>query len=151
MLVSLANALAIGLAFGGLCRALDVPAPLSLGAAVAVMSMVPFIGVVIGGVPALLLAYGSLSWTDGAIVLAGLVTLQGFEALVVRPYLDRRAVRVGPTVPTIVGLLSFELYGIGGAVYGVALAVLGMAALDAVAGVYDEDDEESDVAVDAAP
>ena len=150
MLVTLATALAVGVAFGLLCWALDVPAPLSLGAAVAIMSVVPLIGVILGGVPALLLAFGSLSWWDGAIVLVGLVILQAFEALVVRPHLDRRSVRVGPTVPTIIGLLSFELYGIGGAVYGVGLAVLGLAALDAIGGVQGDDDKEPDVAADAA-
>ena len=64
MLVTLAMALAYGVAFGLLCWAMDVPAPLSLGAAVAIMSVLPLIGVVIGGVPALLLAFGSLSWTE---------------------------------------------------------------------------------------
>jgi hypothetical protein len=53
-------------------------------------------------------------------------------------------------VPTIIGLLSFELYGIGGAVYGVGLAVLGLAALDAIGGVQGDDDKEPDVAADAA-
>jgi predicted PurR-regulated permease PerM len=150
MLVTVAMALVNGVAFGLLCLAADVPAPLSLGAAVAIMSVLPLIGVIIGGVPALLLAFGSLSWWDGAIVLAGLVVLQTFEALVVRPYLDRRAIRVGPTMPTIVGLLSFELYGIGGAIYGVGLAVLALAALDAIGGVQGDDDNESDILAGAA-
>jgi predicted PurR-regulated permease PerM len=150
MLVTLAMALAYGTAFGLLCWAIGVPAPLSLGAAVAIMSALPLIGVVIGGVPALLLAFGSLSWFDGALVLAGLVTLQAFEALVVRPYLDRRAIRVGPTLPTVVGLLSYELYGIGGAIYGVALAVLALAALDAIGGVQGDDDKDTDIVTGAA-
>lgn len=149
MLVTLAVALANGVAFGLLCWAMDVPAPLSLGVAVAIMTVVPLIGVVIGGVPALLLAFGSQSWWVGAIVLAGLVAIQAFEAVVVRPCLDRRSVRVGPTVPTIVGLLAFELYGIGGAIYGIGLAVLGLAALDAYGGVQG-DDNESDIMAGAA-
>jgi len=99
---------------------------------------------------ALLLAFGSLSWFDGALVLAGLVALQAFEALVVRPYLDRRAIRVGPTLPTVVGLLSYELYGIGGAIYGVGLAVLALAALDAIGGVQGDDDKEPDIVASAA-
>ncbi len=72
-----------------------------------------------------------------------LVALQAIEALVVRPYVDRRSVRVGPTIPIIVGLLAFDVYGIGGAVYGVALAVLGVAALDAYGGVQGDDADNS--------
>ena len=56
-----------------------------------------------------------------------------------RPYVDPRTVRVGPTIPIVVGLLGFELYGVGGAVYGVALAVIGLAALDAVGRLRDVD------------
>jgi hypothetical protein len=37
-----------------------------------------------------------------------------------------------------VGLLAFELYGFGGAAYGVAIAVIGLAALDAVGSVRDD-------------
>ena len=59
-----------------------------------------------------------------------LVALQAVEAAVVRPVVDARTVRVGPTVAVVVALVGFELYGVGGAVYGVALAVIGLAALD---------------------
>ena len=59
------------------------------------------------------------------------MALQLFEAIVYRPWLERRSVRVGPTFPLVVGLLGFELYGLGGSVYGIALAVIGLAALDA--------------------
>src|SRR5688572_413664 len=84
MLCTLAAATGYGVLFGLLCWALEVPAPLSLGAAVAAMSMIPLIGVVIGGVPALLLAFGSLSLRDGAILLVALLALQTVEALVIR-------------------------------------------------------------------
>ena len=56
-----------------------------------------------------------------------------------RPYVDTRTVRVGPTIPIIVGLLGFELYGVGGSVYGIALAVIALAALDAIGRIRGED------------
>ena len=139
MLFTLANAIVNGVVFGLICWLLDLPAPLSLGAAVAVTSVLPLVGVLVGGVPALLLAFGSQSWHIGAITLAVLVALQSVEARVVRPFVDARSVRVGPAIPIIVGLLAFELYGFGGAVYGVAIAVLGLAALDAVGSVRGDD------------
>ena len=67
-----------------------------------------------------------------------LVALQLVEAAVVRPRVDPRTVRLGPTIALVVALLGFELYGVGGAVYGVALAVIGLAALDAVGRLRDQ-------------
>jgi tetrahydromethanopterin S-methyltransferase subunit D len=54
---------------------------------------------------------------------------------------DPRTVRLGPTVPIVVGLLGFELYGIGGAIYGIALAVLVLAGSDALGRIRGDDPE----------
>ena len=67
------------------------------------------------------------------------MALQTIEAGIVRPWVDPRTVRLGPAAPIIVGLLGFELYGLGGAVYGVALIVIGFAALDALGGIQGDD------------
>jgi len=64
------------------------------------------------------------------IVLAVLALLQLVEIVVVRPHVDKHSVHVGPTVPIIAALLGFELYGIGGAVYAVALSVILLAVVD---------------------
>ena len=72
-------------------------------------------------------------------VVVALLILQTIEAAVVRPYVDARTVRVGPTIPIVVALLGFELYGIGGAIYGIALAVIALAALDAVGRIRGDD------------
>ena len=86
----------------------------------------------VGGVPALLLAFGLEGWRTGA---SSLVVLRrpadSSRPRSCGPCVDARTVRLGPTIPIVVALLGFELYGVGGAVYGVALAVIGLAALDA--------------------
>jgi len=132
LLVVIGHSILNGVVVGLTCSLLDVPAAVILGVAVGALTVLPLIGVVVGGVPALLLAYGLEGWWTGTIVLGVVVILQAVEVVVVRPRVDRATVRVGPTVPIIVGLLGFELYGIGGAVYGLALAVLALAAMDAV-------------------
>ena len=76
----------------------------------------------------------------GVAISGLLIVLQLVDALVVRPALERRTVRVGVTVPLLVALVGFEIYGIGGAMYSIAVAVLGLAALEA-AGYTVEDDE----------
>ncbi len=132
MLVVLAESIVNGLVVGVVCWLLDLPAAVSLGFAVGVMTVLPLIGVLVGGIPALLLAFGLPGWGAAVWMLVVLLPLQVVEVAVVRPVVDARTVRVGPTIPIVVGLLGFDLYGVGGAAYGIALAVIGMAALDAV-------------------
>ncbi len=139
LLIALAHSLVNGVIVGALCWALDLPAALSLGVAVGVFTILPLIGVLVGGVPALLLAFGLEGRWTGLVVLLVLLLLQAFEAVIVRPWVDPRTVRLGPAAPIVVGLLGFELYGIGGAIYGIALTVIAFAALDAVGGIRGDD------------
>ncbi len=132
LLTAIGHSIANGVVVGLTCWAVGLPAAVSLGFVVGVLTVLPLIGVIVGGLPALLLAFGLLAWWKATIVLVVLLALQTVEALVVRPYVDRRTVRVGPTIPIIVGLLGFELYGVGGSVYGIAVAVIALAALDAI-------------------
>ena len=93
----------------------------------------------VGGVPALLLAFGLEGGWTGLVVLVVLLALQTVEAVIVRPSVDPRTVRLGPAAPIIVGLLGFELYGIGGAIYGIALTVIAFAAMDAIGRIRGDD------------
>ncbi|HSP30380.1 MAG TPA: AI-2E family transporter [Ilumatobacteraceae bacterium] len=139
LLIAIAHSLVNGVIVGLLCWMLDLPAALSLGFFVGTFTIIPVIGVIIGGVPALLLAFGAEGTSTGVVVLIVLLLLQFVEVSIVRPWVDPRTVRLGPAAATIVGLLGFELYGIGGAVYGIALTVIALAALDAAG--HDDDDE----------
>lgn len=141
LLFAIAHSLVNGVIVGLLCWTLDLPAALSLGFFVGTFTIIPMIGVIIGGVPALLLAFGAEGTSTGVVVLIVLLLLQFAEVSIVRPWVDPRTVRLGPAAATIVGLLGFELYGIGGAVYGIALTVIALAALDA-AGHDDEEEKE---------
>lgn len=138
LLILLAHSIVNGIVVGTMCWILGLPAERALGFAVAAFTAIPIIGVVVGGIPAALLAFGLEGWMSGVIVVVALVVLQAIEAAVVRPYVDPRTVRVGPTIPIVVALLGFELYGAGGAVYSIALAVIALAALDAVGRLRDD-------------
>lgn len=149
LLVALGQSILYGLLVGWMCWLFDLPAAISLGFAVAVFTLLPLIGVLVGGVPALLLSFGLEGWRTGVAVLAWLLVLQAIEAVVVRPYVDARTVRVGPTIPIVVALLGFELYGVGGSIYGIALAVIALAALDAVGRLQGDDPVADEVPQDA--
>jgi predicted PurR-regulated permease PerM len=139
VLFTLAHSFVNGVIFGLACWLLDLAAPVSLGVAVALMTPIPLIGIVVGGVPALLLAFGSSGWTVGVTVAALLLTMQAVEVLVVRPFVDRRSVRVGTTIAVVVALVAYDLYGIGAAICAVALAAIALAALD-VYGMHRDDE-----------
>ena len=89
-------------------------------------------GVVVGGVPALLFAAGTLDLWRVAVVITLVIALQLFEALVVRRRVDGRTLHVGPALPLIVALIGWDIYGLGGAIYGVLLLILALAFADAV-------------------
>jgi predicted PurR-regulated permease PerM len=120
---SIAISIAAGAAVWALARALEIPGPVVLGLAVGVFSTAPYIGVVIGALPLLLVAGGTQAGWRVALVGATVVVLQAAEILVRRRVVERRSLRLGPAVPVVVGMLAFDFAGIGGALVGIALAV----------------------------
>jgi putative heme transporter len=112
---------------------LDLPAPVLLSLIVGLASMIPYIGIVIGAVPVVLLAAGIESARWGIFVIVAALGLQIVEAFVVRRRVDAITLHVGPAVPVFVAALGFEVYGLGGALYGVVIAVFVLAVADAAA------------------
>lgn len=132
LLGSVALAAAAGAAAWAVCDLENVPAPLALGVAVAAGSIVPGVGVVVGALPAILLEAGLGTGLGAARVALAVVVLQVAHTLVLRRVVAARSLVVGPAAVVIALVLGFEVYGVGGAFYGMALAVFGVAALDAV-------------------
>lgn len=136
LIVTVGQTLVIGSAVGLTAWALRLPAPFVLGLLAGAVGVIPTLGIVVGGLPTLLLAAGLKSWRDILIVLGVLLGLQVLETAVVRKRVDRVSVHIGPALPAMVALIGYELYGIGGAVYGAAALVFLIAWLDA-AGIAD--------------
>ena len=114
-----------------LARVLVLPAPAALGLLVGVGSVLPFVGVLIGGLPMVLLTAGvDPSSYKVVVVAAVLIAYQVFEGMVLQRAVHRWSVRFGPALTVAVTMVSFELYGVGGAVSGLMLAVLAVAVLD---------------------
>jgi putative heme transporter len=146
LLLALAQAFVIGLVSWIVCRAADVPAPAPLGLIIGITSMMPYLGVVLGAIPALLLAAGFRSFTVVGVLLVVFLAMQTVQVLLQRRQRGR-VIYVGPALIGIVFLLGYDVYGIGGALFGTALAIFGMALADAIG----TDDPEVDaVAAQAA-
>lgn len=131
LLGTLTLAIFSGMIGWALCDLEDVPAPLALAVMVAAGSVVPGVGVVVGAVPAVLVEGGLGSNAGAARLAVGFLVLQTVHALVLRRVIAARSLVVGPAVVVIALVLGFDAYGVGGAYYGAALAVFGVAALDA--------------------
>lgn len=132
LLGTLSLAIAAGIVAWAVCDLEGVPAPLAVGVAVAAGSVVPGVGIVVGAVPAILLELGLGTMAGALRLLAVFVVAQAAHELVLRRVVAARSIVVGPAVVVVALVLGFDVYGIGGAYYGAALAVFGVAALEAV-------------------
>ncbi|MGH9041212.1 MAG: AI-2E family transporter [Acidimicrobiia bacterium] len=130
-LAGVGRAVVAGLVAGALCRLEGVPAAVVMAVAVGALSIIPGFGILIGSLPALLLEAG-LGSGSGALRLAvAFLALQVLDAFVLRRLVAPRSLTVGPAAILIALVVGFEVYGVGGAFYGAALAVFGVALLDA--------------------
>ncbi len=130
---SILQGLVVALLAAGAVQAFDLPAPVLLPLLAGTMAMLPYIGVLIGALPLVLLTAGLESLAAGTIVLAVAIALQAVEAFVVRPRVDTRSVHVGPAIPVIIAAVGYEIYGVGAAFYGVVIAIFLLAFADAAA------------------
>lgn len=131
VLGALALAAVTGMVTWVLCTAAGVPAPLALATVTAGASLLPVVGVVVGGAPAVLLEAGLGSGAEAIGLMVAFAGLQVVHALVLRRVVAPRSLVVGPAVLLIALVLGYDGYGVGGACFGAVLAVFGVAALDA--------------------
>jgi len=96
---------------------IGVPSPLALGMIAGVTEFIPYLGPLLGALPALLAA-----WSQGPYVLLWTALLylciQQFEAYVISPLLAREMVAVPPAV----GLFSVVIFGVAFGAIGLMLA-----------------------------
>ena len=125
-------ALLAGLIGTSVANWLELPAPSALGFAIALMALLPHIGLIIGSVPLLLLTVGFRSGTMAIALAVAVIVLQGLDSLATRRWIARRSVHIGLLAPWVVALLAYSVYGIGAAVYSTIALVFVIALLDQV-------------------
>jgi predicted PurR-regulated permease PerM len=144
--VMLAQGVVVGLIGWLLFRAYDVPAPTPLAVLLGALSLVPVVGIFVGGLPAVMLVAGFNSFGQAGVLLAILVVAQVLEVLLYQS-VTRRTLYIGPAVVVIAWLLGYGIYGIGGAVVTAAVAVFATALTESAAeerGSVDMPPEEAD-------
>ena len=127
---SIAQGLVSGVLIWIAASMLDLPAVGLLALFGAIAALLPYLGILVGWLPVLILGIGVASGLEVAVAALVAVALQVVEVLWWRPRVDRRSLHVGPAVPVVVAILGYGIYGIGGALYGCVLAVLALAIAD---------------------
>lgn len=133
IVLTVGEALAVGLAAAGAAAWLDLPAPSAVGFAAGLMTLLPHVGLVFGSLPLLLLTVGFDTGATAVVLAVVVVALQVLDSFVIRPWIGRRSVSIGLLAPWIVALLGYAVYGVGGAAYSLAVAAFVLAALDRMA------------------
>ena len=130
VLLTAALGFGVGLLVAAVARALDLPAPAAVGLTAGVLALLPHVGIVIGAVPLLLLTLGFRSTTATLVVLVAVLAAQVADSLWLRRQIARRSLDTGLLVPWVVAMVGYQVYGIGGAAYGLVFAIGGLAVFD---------------------
>jgi predicted PurR-regulated permease PerM len=130
------GALALSIVAGGLGGLLawwaGLSTPLVLGALIGVVGLIPYVGVLFGGTPMLLLSAATLSITTTLLLAVALIALQAGSTTALRLVVEARSLRVGPAVLVVALLIGSDVYGIGGALVALVGAVLLASVIDEV-------------------
>jgi predicted PurR-regulated permease PerM len=125
---TVARALVEGLLAWGIGTAAHVPGPAALGVWVALWSLVPVAGVLIGAVPIVAFA-GASSMTRMVVVALAFIAIAVLEGMFVKPRIERATMRLGGFATVFVAFAGLELYGISGALLALLIAALFVASL----------------------
>ncbi|WP_230530916.1 AI-2E family transporter [Microvirga roseola] len=101
---------------------IGLPSPVALGLIAGVTNFVPFLGPILGAIPAVIFALvmnlETVLWTLGAVLV-----IQQLEGNVITPYIQRRAVSLPPVLALFAILIFGLLFGLVGIFLAVPLAV----------------------------
>jgi putative heme transporter len=119
-----------GLLAYSIARLAGVPGPAALGVWVALWSLLPVAGVLIGATP--IVVFAGAQSTERAIVVALAFVVIGAGDYLVNRWVERRSVHMGSFVIVLAAFGGLELYGLMGALLSVLGAVLFVALLSEV-------------------
>jgi len=128
--VKLWEAFVAGFLAYSIARLADVPGPAALGVWVALWSLLPVAGVLIGALP--IVVFAGASSTGRAVAVAAAFVAIGVGDWLISRWLERRTVDVGSFVLVLAAFAGVELYGLSGALLFVLGAVFFVAMLSEI-------------------
>ncbi len=122
--------LVVGILSGLGLWVIGVPLAMVLGVVAALFNFVPYIGAIVGAVPAVILAF-SVGEAAGLETIGLYLVIQGFEGNVMAPLIQKRAVDLPPGLTILSQTLFGAILGVPGLIFATPLT----AAITAGAGV----------------
>ncbi len=112
----------------GFCSAvglllLDVPLALILGVLIGVLDFIPYLGPLLAGIPAVLIAF-SVGPDLALYTVLLLLSLQSLEGYLLIPLVERRTVALPPAVTILMQVLLGALFGLTGVALATPLAAV---------------------------
>jgi predicted PurR-regulated permease PerM len=102
---------------------LDVPYALLLAIFGGVMEIIPYLGPIISGVPAVILGF-LISPLTGFLVLGAYVLIQQIENHIITPQVMKKAIGLNPVIIILVLLVGAQMGGVLGAILAVPIATV---------------------------
>ena len=136
------QAVVIGVVVALMAQLIGLPAARVLGLIAGVLSLMPYIGIIFGGLPVILMTAAVEPLRVTLAVTAAVLALQAAALVSSRRLIHPRSVRVGPAPILILALIGLDAYGFGGALFGGLVAVVIVAIFD-VLGNEDDITEEA--------
>lgn len=122
--------IAAGVIGGMLAWWAGLPTPLVLGIVLGVASVIPYVGILFGAIPILLLAVASQSNVEAVAIAVALIGVQAVCTTTLRRLSQRGLLRAGPAVIVVAALVGSDLYGLGGALVMVVVGILAVAVIE---------------------
>jgi predicted PurR-regulated permease PerM len=102
---------------------IGLPSPIGLGLIAGIMDFIPFLGPILGALPAVLIAFSvsgeAALWTMGAVLV-----IQQIEGNVIQPLVARSMINVPPAMALFAILVGSILFGTLGLIFGFPLAIV---------------------------
>ena len=113
----------VGVTVGVAAWALRLPSPFALGAIAGVTQFVPYLGPIVGMVPALLVAT-TVSWSTLLRTVVAYLVIHQLDGYVIMPIIQRRMVSVPPALMLLSIVALGELFGVTATVFAAPITVL---------------------------
>jgi predicted PurR-regulated permease PerM len=119
-------ALSVGILSGLALYFLGLDYAVLLGFLICVFNIIPYLGPIVGGAPAVIIALGT-SWQLAVVVAIVLVIIHEFDSIVISPRIMSQQVNLHPAVVIFALLTGGTLMGFVGMLVAIPIAAVGKA------------------------
>ncbi|MBE0447065.1 MAG: AI-2E family transporter [Actinobacteria bacterium] len=119
-------ALSVAILSGISLSLLGIDYAILLGFLIGVFNIIPYLGPILGGAPAVIIALGT-SWQLAVAVIVVLAAIQQFDSVVISPRIMSQQVNLHPSVVIFAILVGGTLFGFIGMLIAIPIAAVGKA------------------------